>query len=1144
MAHGSQVFRLIEHPLRTSVFAAQVQVGMWKRNGASVAHEAVNYASTSNRVLMADLDLTILQLGATRAQPDAFLAVFFERFGIQEWLGGPETPAVVPMGEDGVQPPPVVAKKDDVCESALVEECLVLLIQIISEQPRHPRLSTTTGLRRELLHRLCAVGDTGCSHSRLAECARIARRQTMVENDFFSAEEVDAEISGVAEFKENADPMQPGRYVLRTASVVEYDPHYFHLNRSEHEQARDWIESIRKKERDMDAPRSCVQPPNEPHEYFAASFRLFEASQLLAVWLHVLKTAVASTAPAEEEAVGGAESAAEARALKPQMTDGIVDATLQLITLAVHCQGYLPAAGDGTRRPFYEAMETDAPDGGPCLLLLLHALQTQIGEENPSLCEAIAWIVAHLVENDAGCEQRLRMLTGASSPTNKTSLEDRRKQLKQEAQKRAMADMQKMQMSFMAGMTDSSDESDNDEDEMVLSVPVIAAAGDGEDAAGGGATDHQGGGEEGEDDIIGSLPDCALSHEASTPDRLVGLMAFAQRSSVASGSPVRGGLYVHFYGHALHFDRYDNYYVSLVDKMERNEAYEGMHSIDVDRGEFLSPVCKSICNMLVPAVVNGREQVKTAAVVARESIGDDAVGAVAAWLASGFAGAFDGVEGERDASTVVQRSVDAGQCSAEHVVRMLTVLYELTSRPAAQKNVLTLLEVGSETIAYSIEATEMCHSSSAPLDASAAGAGPTGALWAALQLQQMRTMLDAVRAYAVHSQANPLVGWVRGQIAGLMQQGGAMDGGWCGIACSASAWSGGPDVHHRPSSLFAVGDVILIHGLQSAGAAPHNGKQGVVEGFDDTKGRFFCRIEGVSKVLEVKPGNLIRCCNSRVEDAPAHLLAADMLRMLAICTVYVTSRADLLHLARCFYVARLVQAALGPLRAAASTGDAMVEDEPVEALAVSCETSVLVCGIAGDDQTPPCALVSLREACLPFLRHAIMLVEHVALRLHDGLAPVGCSVEEEYAWCTQRLGLVAPTAENVEPELALLEAARPTIEQWFVARVAPPVPASASAAAATFEDDVMSSGGADAPSSPGRLMSGLRLVSPEPWTAPARSLAPALAMGALVGQLLVELPDRYDLLVTDMNDRFVETYGTVPDEPALCLVTGARPSPH
>lgn len=48
----------------------------------------------------------------------------------------------------------------------------------------------------------------------------------------------------------------------------------------------------------------------------------------------------------------------------------------------------------------------------------------------------------------------------------------------------------------------------------------------------------------------------------------------------------------------------------------------------------------------------------------------------------------------------------------------------------------------------------------------------------------------------------------------------------------------------------------------------------------------------------------------------------------------------------------------------------------------------------------------------------------------------------------------------------------------------------------------------------------------------------------LVGRHLVELPDRYDQLATDLNEKFVAAYGAVPDEPALCLVTGAMRDHH
>ena len=153
---------------------------------------------------------------------------------------------------------------------------------------------------------------------------------------------------------------------------------------------------------------------------------------------------------------------------------------------------------------------------------------------------------------------------------------------------------------------------------------------------------------------------------------------------------------------------------------------------------------------------------------------------------------------------------------------------------------------------------------------------------------------------------------------------------------------------------------------------------------------------------------------------------------------------------------------------------------------------------------------------------------------------------------------------------------------WCAARRVAPIAGGAAATAATGAagDAAASEPGDDRdealPSSPGRLMSGLRLTSPVPWpleppvslcldcdahhllftfpVAPAaladmalRRTAPqvrrrgsSVAVPTLVGRHLVELPERYDQLATDLNEKFVATYGAVPDEPALCLVTGAH----
>lgn len=43
----------------------------------------------------------------------------------------------------------------------------------------------------------------------------------------------------------------------------------------------------------------------------------------------------------------------------------------------------------------------------------------------------------------------------------------------------------------------------------------------------------------------------------------------------------------------------DGHLASLVSKQASNVAYEGMHSVRLDKGEFLCPLCKAISNALI-----------------------------------------------------------------------------------------------------------------------------------------------------------------------------------------------------------------------------------------------------------------------------------------------------------------------------------------------------------------------------------------------------------------------------------------------------------------------------------------------------------------------------------------------------------------
>jgi hypothetical protein len=120
------------------------------------------------------------------------------------------------------------------------------------------------------------------------------------------------------------------------------------------------------------------------------------------------------------------------------------------------------------------------------------------------------------------------------------------------------------------------------------------------------------------------------------------------------------------------------------------------------------------------------------------------------------------------------------------------------------------------------------------------------------------------------------------------------------------------------------------------------------------------------------------------------LVSVDRWGGCACAALHCRARASLLHLARCFFIVRLVQAATEPTQCPGAREeqeeDAMAEDADAAVVVSSpCRTGAWVRGLgAGDDATAGAgagpSLRQLRSACLPFLRRAHILVEHVALR--------------------------------------------------------------------------------------------------------------------------------------------------------------------
>ncbi|XP_021886840.1 E3 ubiquitin-protein ligase PRT6 [Carica papaya] len=134
---------IMEHPLRIRVFCAEVNAGMWRKNGDAALVSCEWYRSVRWSEQGLELDLFLLQCCAALAPADLYVRRILERFGLSDYLF-------------------LSLERSSEYEPILIQEMLTLIIQILQER-RFCGLTTSESLRRELIYKL-AIGDATRSH--------------------------------------------------------------------------------------------------------------------------------------------------------------------------------------------------------------------------------------------------------------------------------------------------------------------------------------------------------------------------------------------------------------------------------------------------------------------------------------------------------------------------------------------------------------------------------------------------------------------------------------------------------------------------------------------------------------------------------------------------------------------------------------------------------------------------------------------------------------------------------------------------------------------------------------------------------------------------------------------------------------------
>lgn len=205
---------LLDYPVRCLVLVAQVQLGMWRRNGSVVVNLVYNYSRVPLCKSLRDADLVAVQTTLLKLKPDDVLALMIRRFEVCPLL----------MPESGTM---TGCPHRDYLGS-LLGELLRLLAVLMSHVPytisEETKTSVTSPLAREIAHLI--LGGA----SKLGSLQVV---KTLVgREDSVSDDEIRAVVDQLCVRKEGPDG-EPAQLEPRPAAFELFDLEFPHLSQQQ-----------------------------------------------------------------------------------------------------------------------------------------------------------------------------------------------------------------------------------------------------------------------------------------------------------------------------------------------------------------------------------------------------------------------------------------------------------------------------------------------------------------------------------------------------------------------------------------------------------------------------------------------------------------------------------------------------------------------------------------------------------------------------------------------------------------------------------------------------------------------------------------------------------------------------------------------
>uniref|UniRef100_A0A8C4ZAZ9 E3 ubiquitin-protein ligase n=1 Tax=Gadus morhua TaxID=8049 RepID=A0A8C4ZAZ9_GADMO len=544
---------LAEHSLRCLVLVAQVSAEMWRRNGLSLVSQVYYYQDVKCRDEMYDKDVLMLQIAASKMDPNHFLMLLLLRFELFDVFNGSTS-----------------GKDQELLKqwNRLTEEMLFLLIVIIGERyvPGVSEVTKEDVTMREVIHLLCIEP---MAHSGLVK--------GLPENESHETG-LESVISKVSNFKKPGVSGH-GLYEVKKECLPEFNPFFYHYSKSQHSKAED----SQKKRRAQEGTDQALRPPVPPAfcPAFSSVVRLLSCD----IFVHILRRVL--------------QRAAKDRST--QWTEAMVQRALHLIGQALlEEKSQLEAAADEEVAFDFSVKARLGSEHSKSVFQLLTKVKSLPALEGHS--DMVKWILQVTMNRPKALPSSL-LSPQVAQDKDKAERKRKADAAKLHRQK-IMAQMSAMQRNFIES---NKMLYDNMPDSIVDYENRCVALG------------PQRGSTPAQREVLTCIL-CQEEQEVAALSQAMVLTACVQRSTVLTqcrgkalgtenASPSNSlfmspelvvGTHTGSCGHIMHSSCWQKYF-EAIQNTTRNRLHAEL-IIDLENGQYLCPLCKSLCNTVVPLV--------------------------------------------------------------------------------------------------------------------------------------------------------------------------------------------------------------------------------------------------------------------------------------------------------------------------------------------------------------------------------------------------------------------------------------------------------------------------------------------------------------------------------------------------------------